>query len=312
MDRQLRWGRIIGIVTAVVALCVGGVVLAYRLGPRLRGAIPPGSTRAVEQLKEGVSRGIRTVQPWNQLSLGWVSAEGDETVSGAQRALEVSNVSGPIRITAWDQDAVHVHYVKQARTEMDLKEFVIEVRGDADTVTVRPIYEANGLLGRFGAVELVIQVPRRIARIAAHNVSGDVAVDDLGWPAAQELGTVSGAITTSAAGDLVLESTSGALSFQFTGSALKATTVSGAIKGSIASIGAGKAELSSVSGSIDLEAPAALEAALDLRTVSGSVRSDFPVTIREQSRGKLIGSIGAGSAALSAHSTSGSIAIRKR
>jgi hypothetical protein len=241
----------------------------------------------------------------------WQTAEGEEAVAGSHVAVTVNNVSGRITVTGWDGETVKVRYVKQARAAADLKDFVIEVRGNGDTVSVRPVYEPAGGMGRFGSVDFDISLPRRISRLSLHNVSGQIEVDDVPGVVGKELGTVSGSIKASGAGDLSAKTTSGAIEFEFSGDALQASSVSGRIQGTIESLGVRGADLGTISGSVEVEAFTGLDASLDLRSLSGSITCDFPVTIREQSRGKLLGTVGKGAVPLSISTTSGSIRIKR-
>jgi len=268
--------------------------------------------RITEEIGRGIRQGARSVRPGAALLGSWKSAEGEESVAGSQTALTVTNVSGPIRVAGWDGETVRVRYVKQARTDADLQDFRIEVRSDAETVTVRPVYEPAGGIGRFGSVDFEVSVPRRIARVTLHDVSGPIVVDELPGVVMKELSTVSGAITSSGDGDLTAKTTSGAVAFDFSGDELEASTVSGRIEGTVRSLGPKGADIRTVSGRVSLDAPPALNAELDLRSVSGSITCDFPVTIREQTRNRLKGTVGSGGIPVSVSTTSGSIRIGKK
>jgi hypothetical protein len=304
-----RRGRlnITGAILGVVAL---GVTAFAAVSIFSSGAASLALSGRPAQIAEGLGRGLRAGLA-NRGVGGWQQAAGEETVSGAQTILTVTNVSGRVRITGWDQDEVRVRYVKQARTAADLEAFKIEVRGDGDGVTVRPLYEPAGLTPRFGSVELDISVPKRIARLTVHNVSGAIEVQGLAGKADQELVTVSGSIVTAAEGTLSARSTSGAIQLEFSGDSLGASTVSGRIGAVVRSLGTRGAELRTVSGSVEVQAYAGLDAAVDLRSVSGAISCDFPVDAREQSRGKLTGNVGSGSAPFTVSTTSGAIRIRK-
>jgi DUF4097 and DUF4098 domain-containing protein YvlB len=253
--------------------------------------------RVAAELGKGLREGSRVVQGLQGpaaggLTAGWRSAEDEETVPGTQTILSVSNVSGPIRVTGSDGDALHLRYVKQARTDADLQAFLIEVRAEGDAVEVKPVYGVASM-GRFGSVELELSVPARFRSVTLANVSGDTTVGGLEGPV-----------------DLALTSVSGATSFDLSGGTLRVASTSGSIEGTVRSLDAGGAELKSVSGKIELRVPAALEAKLDLHSISGSVTCELPVTASEKSRTKLRGTVGSGSVPLSISTTSGSIAVR--
>lgn len=71
-------------------------------------------------------------------------------------------------------------------------------------------------------------------------------------------------------------------------------------------------ELVTVNGSVELAAPAQLNAALDAETVNGGVQTDFPITVSSfKAHTHLHGTIGQGGRELRLHTVNGSISIRK-
>jgi DUF4097 and DUF4098 domain-containing protein YvlB len=71
-------------------------------------------------------------------------------------------------------------------------------------------------------------------------------------------------------------------------------------------------ELVTVNGSVELAAPAQLNAALDAETVNGGVQTDFPVTVSSfKAHTHIHGTIGQGGRELRLHTVNGSISIRK-
>jgi DUF4097 and DUF4098 domain-containing protein YvlB len=165
---------------------------------------------------------------------------------------------------------------------------------------------------RTGTISFRVALPRGVKRIEAHSVSGRVTVRDIEPGIDQVLSSVSGSVSTTAAHNLEASTTSGHVQFVFSGAHLSARSISGSIDGDIMSLDkGGSANLSTISGSVSVNAFASLDANVTLRTLSGSVTCDFPVTISEQKRNRLQGKIGAGSADLAASSTSGSITIIK-
>jgi DUF4097 and DUF4098 domain-containing protein YvlB len=94
------------------------------------------------------------------------------------------------------------------------------------------------------------------------------------------LSTISGGITTERARNLDASSTSGSIHFTSSGSRLDVRSVSGSIDGVIESLGSGgSAHLGTVSGSVTLNASAALDATVSLHSLSGHVSCAFPVAV---------------------------------
>jgi hypothetical protein len=310
MSRNARWVNVVGLLLGAVAL--GSTVFSFaRLLGNLSGGagLLPRVAEVVRGVNEGFGRNLRNIRPDIPWVGGWRSAEAEELVRGNQTELIVNNVSGPVRVVAWDQDEIRVHYVKQARTQADLEDFVVDVRSEGSSVTVRPMYTAQGALGRFGSVDIEISVPARVRQLTIHNVSGEIVVGALPGDVQKLLVTVSGAITADGAGNLEARSTSGAVAFTFRGAHLAVSTVSGSVKGTIEALGPDGAELGTVSGSVEIGVRGGLDAALDLRSVSGSIRCDYPTTPVEQTRRRLRATAGGGTVPFEVHTTSGAIRV---
>jgi DUF4097 and DUF4098 domain-containing protein YvlB len=144
-------------------------------------------------------------------------------------------------------------------------------------------------------------------------VSGSVTVRDAGPGVDQWLNTVSGSISTNGSRDLHASTTSGSIDFVFAGKALDAHSVSGSMEGTIDSIEkGGSVAMRTVSGSVRVDAFQGLDASLDLRSVSGAVSCDFPVSVVEQRPRRLQGRIGQGSIPVEIRTTSGQISISQK
>jgi DUF4097 and DUF4098 domain-containing protein YvlB len=243
---------------------------------------------------------------------GAMRVENDEQVpAGTYTAVEIRNVAGSIDITGSGSSVVAVHSTKTGPTQGALDNVRVAIQRQGDRLIVEEKHD-TGFLRQSGTVSFTVTVPAGVKVIEAHSVSGSVDVSGVAATVDQTLSTISGSVETSAAHDLDISSTSGHVSFVSTGSALNAHTVSGSIDGTINALGSGgSARINAISGSISLNAYAALDAALSLHSVSGSVSCDFPVTIAEQRRNNLKGKVGNGSASLDVGTVSGSISISK-
>jgi DUF4097 and DUF4098 domain-containing protein YvlB len=206
---------------------------------------------------------------------------------------------------------VAVHSVKTAPFKSAAEGVRVDIRTEGNRLVVEEKHD-SGFITRSGTISFRIAVPRGVKRLEAHSVSGSVTVRDIEPGIDQTLSTVSGSVSTTGSRNLDASSTSGHVEFVFSGAHLNARSVSGSIDGTMKSLDkGGSASLSTISGSVTLRAFPALDATLSLRSLSGSVSCDFPVTISEQRRNKLQGRIGTGSASLEASTTSGSITISK-
>ena len=170
------------------------------------------------------------------------------------------------------------------------------------------------------------------ADLEASTVSGIVELRDIGGLADVE--AVSGNITASGIrgginidatsgtinvsdvdGEVIIENTSGTITLTDIRSRLvRAETVSGSVLFQGAIEPAGRYEFASHSGSIRLTLPPSTGAQLSLSTFSGSLSSDFPITLEPRSRSgekRLEFRVGNGGARLSAETFSGSISITR-
>jgi DUF4097 and DUF4098 domain-containing protein YvlB len=250
--------------------------------------------------------------------------------------------SGDIVVTAWDRDQIRVHATSESGG----------VRLDASTSRVA--VELSNAYGHGGDSRFEVTVPigvRIVARaqsgdiavsgtqgeVDARSQSGDIKVDD----AANRLdiGTLSGDVEAhSVIGDVQIKSVSGDIRVTDFKGDFEGETVSGSIElrnaagryvrshttsGDLAYEGsidpAGRYELSAHSGDIRLVIPSNTSAQLSVSTWSGTLDSDFPITLRPGEHG--IGSgqakrftfdIGGGAARIAAETFSGDITIGSR
>jgi DUF4097 and DUF4098 domain-containing protein YvlB len=251
---------------------------------------------------------------WNGQQFSWgpaVREEKDEQVAGDFTVVEIRNIAGSIEVSGTSPSGVSVHSVKTAA----FKNAADNVRVDIQKIGNRLIVEEKhegGFMNQSGIIAFKIGIPKGVKVVEAHSWSGSITVHDVEPGIDQTLSTISGSVSTTQARNLEASSTSGHVSFVFGGSTLNARTVSGSMDGSIASLDkGGSVRLSSVSGSISVNAFAGLDASVSLHSLSGSVNCGFPVTIAEQKHNKLQGTIGAGAASVDAGTVSGSISIGK-
>ncbi len=243
---------------------------------------------------------------------GGMKAEADEQIpAGNYTAVEFRNVAGSIDISGTTAGGITVHSTKSAMTQAGLDGVHVAIERQGDRLVVQEKHDP-GVFRNLGTVSYRVTIPAGVKVVEAHSVSGSIDVTGLGAGVDQVLATISGSVSTDGARNLDISSTSGHVGFSSSGSALSARTVSGSIDGVIAGLGpTGSARLSSVSGSITVNAYAGLAAEVSLHSVSGSVSCDFPLTVSEQRRNRLTGRIGAGTATFDVGTVSGSITINK-
>lgn len=262
----------------------------------------------------------------------------DTTVAlSGSGTVDLSLVSGEIIVTSWSRNEVRVH----ATSERGILHF----DASPSRVTVR----VRSDRGELGDTRYEVTIPRS-ARVVAQGVSGDVSTQG---GSDVEAHSVSGDVEVmDATGRVEIESVSGDARATKVGGGVKASTVSGelalenitgdvdanTVSGDIILDGVkssfvrtsttsgdvrfagtldpkGRYEFNSHSGDIRVIIPGG-GATLDVRTFSGDVDSDFPLTLepgaRSGERGKAMRfTIGGGGARISAQSFSGDITIER-
>jgi DUF4097 and DUF4098 domain-containing protein YvlB len=173
--------------------------------------------------------------------------------------------------------------------------------------------------------------------VSVHTQNGDAVVD--GAAGHIEFGTLSGDITAShLKGDVAASSVSGDVTLSDVAGDITASSVSGDVKlrgvtsrsvdaqttgGDVSFAGAidpsGRYQLTTHSGDVTLELPEKASAQLTVSTWSGSIDSDFPITLQPGEHGigvatskRFTFNIGGGDARISAETFSGDVVIRRR
>jgi DUF4097 and DUF4098 domain-containing protein YvlB len=247
--------------------------------------------------------------------------------------------SGEIIVRAWNRDQIQV----RARSERaTLRMDATPTRLSLDLSRPRggdTRFELNvpvGVRVSARATNGDISISGTKGGVEARTQSGDVTVEDAGDMI--DLGSLSGDIQARGlAGNIEVNAVSGDVTLSDVKGDVEATSVSGDIdlRGIVARYvrakstsgdvtydgtidATGRYELGSHSGSVYLVIPPATGALLTVATYTGSIESDFPITLRPGEHG--IGSgpkrftfeIGKGDARVSAESFSGDITIRSK
>jgi DUF4097 and DUF4098 domain-containing protein YvlB len=200
--------------------------------------------------------------------------------------VDVSNISGSITITGWDQSSVAVS------TDLPSDSRRVKLTGGHGRINVCVIYNDSDSCNSSGgwsrhetSVRLEVHVPRGSELDASgvsaaitsrgvtgsqhlHTVSGDIDAD-LG-SGDDEVGTVSGTVELRGSnrdGTLRVSSVSGDLTITKVAGELEARTVNGRVSAAMSS--ARSVRLNTTSGNIDLSARLASGGSIETETVSG-------------------------------------------
>jgi len=310
-------GIIFGIISFLIILLSLTFIIRNRAYIRHRGFsintliltfLPNRQENLLSRMRLVRIRGLKRIE--RELERGFEKIEGEETVIGQYKNITIKNVAGHIRISTWDEDYFLIKYIKTGPTFANIEALEVEVQTDKNSVYVRRNTRIKGLKN-LGSISFEVFVPDTVVRISAESVSGDIELEGMQRSISQNLKTVSGRIETDNSADLTTKSTSGSITFQFSGKNLTARTVSGRIGGTLTDvIPGGSLDLGSVSGSIHLYTDKKLNAAVSLKSISGSVSCEHPMTVSIKKKNQLEGKIGDGIIPLEVKTTSGSIKIQ--
>jgi hypothetical protein len=224
------------------------------------------------------------------------------------QSIEIRGVNGEIRASAARGGNIIVTAVKSARRS-NAADVRVDTVSHAGGVTVCAIYPAaagqpaneckagGGGYSNAGnndtVVDFTVQVPAGIGLVAS---------------------TVNGSIDgTGLQSDAMGTTVNGSVNLSTTGSA-RATTVNGSIDATMEqAVWPNGGKFATVNGEVTLRLPAAVNADVRLSTVSGRIRSDFPITI-DTDRGpkRANGVLGSGGQRLDVTTVNGGINLLKR
>ena len=207
--------------------------------------------------------------------------------------VSVSNISGDVVVTGYDGDAIIVRGIKKGR---DSDRIEIEDKSSAGRVDVGVRYPKE--CNCDASVRFEVRVPRSISYNfdGFSSVSGDVDVSG-----------VTGRLRASAvSGDVRVKNVSGSASVN---------SVSGDVEVEVDRLdGSDDMKFASVSGDVVVKMPSNLDADVDISSMSGSIKTDFPIEVREEKHGSRTyarGRLGSGSRRINMSSVSGDLSLNR-
>jgi DUF4097 and DUF4098 domain-containing protein YvlB len=210
----------------------------------------------------------------------------------ASGRVSLDNVNGNVEITGWDRNEVQIDAVKKARDQQRLDEARIEVNASGDSVEIKTRYPEGHTNNNPASVHYELHVPQNARLNHINLVNGSLAVQK-----------VSGEVTANLVnGKLRVDDLAGRADL---------SSVNGGIEANYASLNNVRdIKLKSVNGSIELGLPASPNAQIKASTVSGDIRSDFPLEVNGGFVGKnLTGTLGGGGTSIALSNVNGSIHI---
>jgi DUF4097 and DUF4098 domain-containing protein YvlB len=244
-------------------------------------------------------------------------------------SISISNVSGKISVTGSRNSSLSVVAYREGRDKN-----VVEIvdQSTPDHVSLKVQYPSGGNYD--ASVRFVLQVPSgtQYQFNKLSTASGDIEVIDVAGEI--NVNTASGSITVSqiegnvnanaASGDVKVaqvhgivkaNAASGDVTVSGVAGLVTANSASGDVNVDLTRIeGNGDLKFSSASGNVTVTAPMDLDAQVSMSTASGSIKSDFPLTIEDlESHGqKAYGRLGGGIVKLSVSTASGDLRLMRK
>jgi len=200
---------------------------------------------------------------------------------------------------------VRVDYVVSIPDQAALR--VKNVSGDIDLETIGGSLEVDEVSGD-------VRIVKALQSVDCRTVNGSIHVRESGGDA--NLHTISGTITAEAVkGSVEAETVSGDILLRDVREAktIRAKTISGGIECAGDILPGGRYSFDALSGGISITLPASASFDLEAETFSGSIQTDFPVTMSGKlSPKELRGTVGNGGASLRIKCFSGTVRLRKK
>jgi len=249
------------------------------------------------------------------LLLSWTAMAQDFQRSynlGGGGSINIRNISGNVIVTGYDGQQVVVTGIKEGRNSDKVS---IEDQSSGNSVDVRVRYPER-CEDCDASVRFEVKVPRGVAYRynSISSVSGDVDVAGVSGELTAK--SVSGEVTVKdVSGSINASSVSGNVHVGKVGGTVNAKSTSGNVEVEILSLeGAGDLQFGSVSGNVRVKLPGNLDAEVSLSTMSGDLKTDFPLTIEKSKWGsgqKANGRVGSGARNLKMSSVSGDLSLQR-
>jgi len=249
----------------------------------------------------GVLASLMLTAAWGQdFQRSYQLAPGDR--------ISVSNVSGDISITGYNGSAVSVTAFREG-PDKDAVE--IQDQSSPGHVSLTVQYPRSG--SYHASVRFVVQVPRASGYQfdSLSTASGDIDVTDVTGDIKTK--TASGNITIKqVTGNVQASAASGDVTVTGVAGTASASTASGDVDVELTSVASGaEMKFSSASGDVTVKAPTQLNAQVEMSTASGSIKTDFPLTIEDLDHHgkKAYGQVGSGAIKLKISTASGDVQL---
>ncbi len=214
---------------------------------------------------------------------------------GSGGRVQISNISGDIVVSGYDGNAILVTATKEGR---DRDRVEVEDLSSGNRVQVKVRYP-----DRCNNCDVSVSFQVKIPRSVNYDIDG--------------INSVSGSIEISGiSGRLKAASVSGEVKIKDVSGTVNASSVSGEVNVEITKLaGDDDMKFSSVSGTVDVRIPSNLDATVNMSTLSGDLKTDFPLEVKKREKyspgTSASGRLGDGSRRLHLSSVSGSVSLTR-
>jgi DUF4097 and DUF4098 domain-containing protein YvlB len=232
---------------------------------------------------------------------------------GVGGSIKIQNVSGDIKVMGYDGSTVTVTGTKKGRNPERVEIVDRSSEGRVDVGVEYPDCH-NGCNA---SVDFEVRVPRSINFNfdKLSTASGDIEVESV--QGNLKASTASGDVTIkNASGSIKANSASGEVRVTDVAGEVNASTASGDVEVTITRLeGTGNMSFSSASGDVNVRMPSNLDADVSLSTVSGNVKTDFPIEVEKDRWGagsRAKGKLGNGTRMVRLSSASGDVSLMRQ
>lgn len=222
-----------------------------------------------------------------------VTEEFHKTIAlNANGRVSLENVNGNVEITGWDKNEVQIDAVKSARDQQRLQEAKIEIEGSGDAVQIRTRYPDKTSNENLASVHYILHVPAGALLEKIHLVNGSLQISQF-------------------RGEVVAHLVNGKLKARDLAARAELSTVNGSSDVAYSTLAnVREVKISAVNGSINLALPASPNADVSASTVSGNIKSDFPIQVESGFMGhRMNGTLGSGGTRIELSNVNGSTHI---
>lgn len=221
--------------------------------------------------------------------------------------IEISNTNGNIKVGSYDADKVLVVISRKGK---DASRIEIEEQKSNNRLALKT--KSNDCRNCDYQIDYEISLPKnlRLKDVKLESASGNITANDVRSDI--DAKTASGNVrVTSVTGRVEAKSASGNVQVAEISGTATAQTASGNVRANFAKIeGDGDLTFESASGNVEVKIPSDANAQVELSTMSGNLKTSFPLEVRESQFGvgaKAEGQIGSGGRKIEAKTMSGNV-----